>query len=194
VTESAPRFPLLWHRLGEFLRICADRARVHRLRLLLGAKGVHPKCLVGKGSRIDRPWQVRLGQRCVLQRDVWLRVGSASAVLEVGELSFLGRGVEIEVIERVSIGRGALIAPDVYITDHNHQTGPGGPMFERPCVSAPVTIGDDVWIGAKCVILSGVNIGSGAVVAAGAVVNRDVPAGAMVGGVPARILKMRGLV
>ena len=192
MNEPVPRFALLWHRLGEFLRICADRARVHRLRLLLGARHIHPKCLVGKGSRIDRPWQVRLGARCVLQQDVWLSVGSASAVLEVGEFGFLGRGVEIEVSERVTIGRGALIAPDVYITDHNHQTSPGGPMFQRPCIAVPVSIGDDVWIGAKCVILPGVNIGSGAVVAAGAVVNRDVPAGAIVGGIPARILKMRG--
>jgi acetyltransferase-like isoleucine patch superfamily enzyme len=132
-----------------------------------------------------------MDQRCVLQQDVWLILSSASAVFEMGEHGFIGRGTEIEVNERVTIGRGALIAPGVYITDHNHQTGTGAPMFERPCVAAPVCIGNDVWIGAKCVILPGVSIGDGAVIAAGAVVNRDVPAGAIVGGIPARVLKMR---
>jgi acetyltransferase-like isoleucine patch superfamily enzyme len=165
--------------------------RVHRLRLFLGARNIHPKCLVGNRSRIDRPWQVRMDQRCVLQQGVWLSLGSSSAVFQMGEFGFIGRGTEIEVSELVTIGRGALIAPDVYITDHNHQTSPGTPMFERPCVAAPVHIGNDVWIGTKCVILPGVTIGDGAVIAAGAVVNRDVPAGAIVGGVPARVLKTR---
>ena len=54
-----------------------------------------------------------------------------------------------------------------------------------------MTIGPDVWVGARCVILPGVTIGEGAVIAAGSVVTKDVPAGAVVGGVPARIIKTR---
>lgn len=57
--------------------------------------------------------------------------------------------------------------------------------------SAPVTIGNDVWIGARAVILDGVTIGDGAIVAAGAVVHADVPPYAIVGGVPARIIRFR---
>jgi len=179
------------YQLREWCRIVAARMRVVRLRLL-GARGIHSKCLVGAGTRIDHPWRVRLGARCVLQEDVWLAVGSPTAELEIGEFGFLGRGVEIEVSSSVRIGRGALIAPDVYMTDHNHDTRLAAtPMFERPCVPAPIEIGDDVWIGTKAVILPGVRIGAGAVVAAGAVVNKDVPANAIVGGVPARLLRMR---
>lgn len=56
-------------------------------------------------------------------------------------------------------------------------------------MTAPVIIGDDVWVGANATILPGVTVGNYSVIAAGAVVNRDVPSGALVGGVPARIIK-----
>lgn len=190
MSEQVGSLAMLVHRLREFMRIFAARIRVHAYRLA-GGRGIHPKCLFERGARIDRPWQVTMGERCVLQRDVWLSVGSANGVLEIGDHTFFGRGVEIVVSQRVSIGRGVLIAPDVYITDHNHQTTLGTAMFERPCIAAPVQIGADVWIGAKCVILPGVTIGDGAVIAAGAVVSRSIPKGAIAAGVPARVIKFR---
>jgi maltose O-acetyltransferase len=67
----------------------------------------------------------------------------------------------------------------------------GIPMRLQPLKSAPVRIGNDVWIGARCIILPGVTIGDGAVLAAGAVVTRAVPANAIMGGVPAKVLKYR---
>ncbi len=178
------------YRFHEFLRIVWCRLRVHGYRLT-GARGIDSKCLIGRGACIERPWLVTLGPRCVLQPDVWLNIVSENALLDVGEFTYFGRGVHIEVSKRVAIGRGGLIAPGVYITDHNHSTALGSPMFEQPCVAAPVVIGDDVWIGANAVILPGVSIGDGAVVAAGAVVNSDVPAYAIVGGVPARFIRFR---
>lgn len=178
------------HLLRERIRVAGARMRVHAYRLA-GGRHIDPKCLFERGVRVDRPWRVRMGERCVIQRDVWLSVGSSSGILEVGDHTFMGRGVEIEVSLRVRIGHGGLIAPGVYITDHNHQTTLGDAMFERPCSAAPVDIGEDVWIGANCVILPGVTIGDGAIVAAGAVVNRDVPPRAIVGGVPARLLRYR---
>jgi acetyltransferase-like isoleucine patch superfamily enzyme len=177
-------------RLRDWLRTCAARLRVHWLRLA-GARGIDPKCLVGPRCRVDRPWRVRMGARCVVQSDVWLAIVDEDARLEIGDHGFIGRGAQIEVSMRVRIGRGALIAPGVYVTDHNHGTRAGQPMFEQPCVAAPVEIGDDVWIGAGCVILPGVRIGNGAIVAAGAVVTKDVPSRGVVGGVPARLLRMR---
>ncbi len=109
----------------------------------------------------------------------------------MGEYTFIGRMTTIEVVKSVNIGKNCLISPCVYITDHNHSTKTGKPMFRQPCKSAPVEIGDDVWIGANSVILPGVTIGRGAVVAAGAVVNKDVPPLAIVGGVPASIIRYR---
>lgn len=176
--------------LQERWRIARCRLRVHRYRLF-GGRGIDRKCLFDHGVRIERPWLAKLGPRCVLQPQVWLNIGSDDASLEIGDHTFIGRGAEIEVSRSVRIGRGGLIAPGVFITDHNHSISLSRPMFEQACIAAPVAIGDDVWIGANAVILSGVEIGDGAIVAAGAVVNRSVPARAIVAGVPARVIKQR---
>ncbi len=177
--------------LREWWRIACCRLRVHLARAF-GGRQIDRSCLFGHGVRIERAAQVRLGPRCVLHPQVWLNVTSGQASLSIGDHTFVGRNTTIEVSGEVSIGRAGLIAPGVYITDHNHDTAPGASMFERPCVVAAVRIGDDVWIGANAVILPGVEIGDGAVVAAGAVVSRSVPPNAIVGGVPARLIRYRG--
>jgi acetyltransferase-like isoleucine patch superfamily enzyme len=180
----------LIYRLKEFIRLMLCRLRVHCYRFSGGSR-IHPKCLFDRGVRIERPWNVVMGARCVLQQDVWLNVGGDTAQLSIGEFTFIGRGTEIEVSERVTIGRGGLIAPGVFVTDHNHGMDLDRAMFEQRCIAAPVAIGDDVWIGAHCVILPGVTIGNGAVVTAGAVVNKDVPERAIVGGVPTKLIRYR---
>lgn len=177
------------YRVRETLRIAFARLRAHLYRWQ-GAD-VHPKCLLGRGTRLEHPWTVHLGARCMLQPDVWLNVGDPDACLRIGEYTFIGRGTEIEVSRRVTIGKGALIAPGVFITDHNHALKLGAPMFQQRGEEAEVVIGDDVWIGANAVVLCGVTIGEGAVVAAGAVVNRDVEPYAIVGGVPAKPIGSR---
>jgi acetyltransferase-like isoleucine patch superfamily enzyme len=187
---SGGRWAHAVQRARDLLAITFSRLRVIGYRAI-GGRGIHGKCLIGRGARIERPYRLRMGERCVLQRQVWLNIGSDSASLDIGAYSFIGQGTEIEVSREVRIGRGALIAPGVFITDHNHDTRRGRPMFEQPCIAAPVVIGDDVWIGANAVILPGVMIGDGAVVAAGAVVSRNVDAATVVGGVPARVLRYR---
>jgi acetyltransferase-like isoleucine patch superfamily enzyme len=76
------------------------------------------------------------------------------------------------------------------VRDANHRRG-AGPLRESGHTCAAITIGRQVWIGRGAAVLAGVHIGDGAVVAANAVVTRDVPAGAVVGGVPARPLQLR---
>ena len=84
----------------------------------------------------------------------------------------------------ITIGDGVAIAEDVIIRDHDGHIISGG-RAER----LPIAIGDHVWIGMRAMILKGVTIGSGAIVAAGAVVTRDVPPNTLVAGNPARIIR-----
>lgn len=90
------------------------------------------------------------------------------------------------------IGRKVMIAPGCTLVAFDHGMAVGaGPMIDQPCIESPITIGDDVWIGANCTIARGVTIGSGAVVGANSFVNRDVPPGAVYAGTPARHLRDR---
>lgn len=86
-----------------------------------------------------------------------------------------------------------MMGPDVMIFHGDHEMSRRDiPMrLQGDSVSKPVVIGDDVWIGARSIILKGVHIGKGAVIAAGAVVTKDVPEYAIVGGVPAKVIKYR---
>jgi len=177
-------------RLLTLRRLSAARLRCHGYRAL-GLRGGE-KGLFEGGVRIDRPWLASVGPRVVLQKHVWLALLSEEASLTLGPHVFVGRYTEIEVVQRVEIGDGVMIGPMTYITDHNHDIRYGSdPIHERPTIPAPVSIGRDAWIGAGCIILPGVTIGEGAIVAAGAVVHGDVAPFALVGGVPARFIRNR---
>ncbi|ANM14808.1 MULTISPECIES: acyltransferase [unclassified Rhizobium] len=94
---------------------------------------------------------------------------------------------------KVTCGNGVRIASHASIVGFNHGfDDPDRPIHRQGVVSLGIVIGNDVWIGANCVILDGVTIGSGAVIAAGAVVTQDIPALSIAGGVPAKVLRRRG--
>lgn len=97
----------------------------------------------------------------------------------------------VTILDRagVTFGDSVLIAPGTVITTVNHALSPKK-RRANICTALPITVGNNVWIGANCTILPGVTIGDDAVIAAGAVVRCDVPPRAVVGGVPARILKI----
>lgn len=88
----------------------------------------------------------------------------------------------------IVIGSGCRIAAGVSIYAFDHGTAPDRPVADQPVRSRGVRLGDDVWVGAGAGITDGVTVGDHAVIGMGAVVTRDVPAWAIVGGVPARIL------
>jgi maltose O-acetyltransferase len=115
-----------------------------------------------------------------------------SGYLELGENSFAGEGFIVGCNESVIIGDHVMIAQNCTIRDTDHVIDDvNAPMAVQGIKTAPVKIGNDVWIGHGVVILKGVNIGHGVVVAAGAVVIKDIPEYAIVGGVPAKIIKYR---
>lgn len=108
--------------------------------------------------------------------------------IHVGEDFLANYNVTILDIAPVRIGGFCMIGPNTLITTVGHPMSPKG-RRTKLAQGTPVTIGDDVWIGGNCTILPGVTIGNNVVVAAGAVVTKDVPDNCVVGGVPARIIK-----
>ena len=99
---------------------------------------------------------------------------------------------------KIIIGDHVMFGPEVVIQGGNHRIDMVGRFMDgitesekRPKDDRDVIIDSDVWIGARAILLAGVTIGRGAVVAAGAVVTRDVPPYAIVGGVPARVIRYR---
>lgn len=91
-------------------------------------------------------------------------------------------------IREVTIGDNVMIGPNTLITTVGHPLSPAG-RRNHMSIAKPVTIGNDVWIGGNATILPGVTIGSNVVIAAGAVVTKDVPPNCVVGGVPAKKIK-----
>jgi acetyltransferase-like isoleucine patch superfamily enzyme len=178
-------------RLRELLIILFSRGRAIFLRFRGSAVG--GKVSIGRGCKIDRPWCVSLAPRVKLEEHVYLKVVDNDARLVIGSHTFIGRGVEIDCQESIELGNHVLLAPGCFITDHNHGLCSEMRLDQQPCVSAPVIIEDDVWVGANAVVLPGVHLGKGSVVGAGAVVTGDVDADAVVGGVPARVISYRSV-
>lgn len=109
--------------------------------------------------------------------------------LEIGKHVAVDDGVNLYSVEKIKIGTKVAISREAFICTASHDiTKPN-----RPLITAPITIGDGVWIGARAIVLPGVTIGEGAVVAAGAVVTKDVEPFSVVGGNPAKFIKKRVL-
>ena len=106
--------------------------------------------------------------------------------ITVGKNVFINSGCCFQDQGGIEIGNNVLIGQQVVLATLNHDLMPEKRANMSP---APIKIGNDVWIGAHATILAGVTIGNGAVVAAGAVVTKDVPANTVVGGVPAKVIK-----
>lgn len=106
--------------------------------------------------------------------------------LKLGKNIFINSGCKIQDQGGVSIGDGTLIGHNVVIATLNHNQNP---IKRGNIIPAPVKIGKNVWIGANATICPGVEIGNGAIIAAGAVVTNDVAKETIVGGVPAKIIK-----
>jgi acetyltransferase-like isoleucine patch superfamily enzyme len=149
------------------------------------------KASVGRRCTIDRPWCLQMGERTLLEPEVYLKLVADDASLRLGDFVFVGRGVEFDVAGEVTVGAHTVIAPRCFITDHNHGMRADSRIDQQPGAIGRVTIGADVWLGAGVVVLPGVTIGNGAVVGANSVVTRDVANMNIVAGTPARVLRTR---
>jgi acetyltransferase-like isoleucine patch superfamily enzyme len=141
------------------------------------------QCFVSELASIDND-SLRLGDRTYVAAGAYLTGHLlAGADCSINPYTVI-RG-------RVTMGDGVRIGAHTSILGFNHSMESGTPVFRQPLTSKGIEIGDDVWIGSHVVILDGVRVGSHAVLAASAVVTKDVPAGAVVGGNPARFIRWR---
>lgn len=111
-----------------------------------------------------------------------------NAVLEIGHKSYINHDSEIRCRERITIGNNVSIAYNVLIQDSDYHTTYDDNGNPKP-QTLPIVIEDNVWIGANVIILKGVTIGEGSIVAAGSVVTKSIPSYSLAGGNPARIIK-----
>lgn len=142
------------------------------------------------------PERVRLGGGVSIHGPTLLYVtgggGCEQHRLEIGDGTYVGEFNNIRCAGApIVIGAKCLVSQFVTIVGTNHGVGPGVPIVDQEWSGDGVLVGDDVWLGAGSVILPGARIADGCVVAAHSVVRGHVPAGSIIAGTPARILRQR---
>ena len=139
---------------------------------------MHPYSLTGT----DR---IHIGMRCSIFDDAWLAVEEDGGPLHIGDDVSFAPGCHVHVMDPVRIGDRCMLAEGVYVGSADHDKA-SRHLVTR---SGPVSIGNDVFLGIRSVVLGGVTIGDGATVGAHSVVTRDVAAGSVVAGNPARRIR-----
>lgn len=136
-----------------------------------------------KGVRVMKNnGSITLGDKVFLHR--YVKLSAYGGKIEIGNNTYIGDRTEIHSGEAVKIGNNVNIAWDCNILDRDYHA-----FMSDDEVKRKVVVSDNVWIGVGSIILKGVTIGEGAVVAAGSVVTRDVPPKCLVGGNPAKVIK-----
>lgn len=173
IARSVSGLGRLWAhaRLSSELRFPVDASVV-----VLGVPEVH-----GTG-------RIRLGRDLYLYRDLYMET-QGDGEIDIASGVVISRGVHLVAFARVEVGAGSLIGEYASIRDANHRFGSQESLRLSGHTAKPIRIGTDVWIGRGVTVLGGVSIGDRAVVGANAVVTRDVSAGSVVAGVPARPLE-----
>lgn len=189
---------LLRLRLGESrgLVLCQAGVRVRHARHVSAGRGLSLQAgceIVGLSKR-----GVRFGDRCTVGRLATIRptnvlLREPGEGLRMGDHSNIGPYSWIGCSGFVDVGHNVLMGPRVSLLAEEHVHARSDvPIKEQGVQRKPITIEDDCWLGAGSSVLAGVTVGTGSIVAAGAVVTRDVEPCSVVGGVPARVIRKRG--
>jgi acetyltransferase-like isoleucine patch superfamily enzyme len=151
---------------------------------------------VGSGTRLKAHvrllGRVSIGRDCVIREYALLHAQRGSITL--GEHCSINDYAVLYGDGGITLGRFVRVAAHTVMVSSNHVfDDPDRPIMDQGVDSAPITIEDDVWIGASCCILAGITIGRGSVIGAGSVVTKSIPAGVIAAGTPARVLRTRGV-
>ena len=168
--------------LSRFIRFCVcatySGCRIHRSVLIQG----------GTEIRATDGGSVHIAAGCTISRGC--RIIAKHGIVKIQHDTFIGHNCVLVANESIVIGPNGLIAEHVTIRDQDHGLRVGATPFSRQQqkVSA-VTVGSNVWLGAKSTLLRGVTIGDNSVIAAHALVRDDVGEGTLAAGVPARVIR-----
>jgi len=175
-------------------RYCTPAVQIFRKfwLSLLGMK-------IGKNTQIsflyaNWPHQVAIGNDCTLENNINFKfdgIWQKGPSIRISNDVFIGNNCEFNISKSIDIGHHAMIASGCKFIDHDHGTNINSIMNIQKPITSPIIIGEEVWIGVNCIILKGVTIGRGAVIAAGSVVRTNVGEYEIVGGVPAKLIKKR---
>ncbi len=160
-----------------------------RYRKRLQTDGI---CFICPGVRLE------IGRHATLRMGRWAWIGHGSKIrvhegeVSVGAKTVMGQECTISAYQKVSIGRECIIADRVMLIDFDHGVVEvDRPIREQGIYKRDVHVAHNVWIGYGACVLRGVSIGANSIVGTNAVVTKDVPENAVVGGVPARTIRMR---
>jgi acetyltransferase-like isoleucine patch superfamily enzyme len=181
-----------WRRMQQAGIVTAESAAGRRF----AAFGPGSLMAFPTGSVYGEAW-IEIGDQCMIAELVTICAGIAPGhdlgpepILRIGDRCVIGRGSHIVAHHSIEIGADVFTGPYVYITDQNHSyTDLEIPVGRQWPANSPVRIGAGTWLGTGAVVLPGSDIGRNVVVAAGAVVRGNVPDYAVVGGVPAKVVR-----
>ncbi len=167
--------------LGAAWSLLDPRSYLHVLRMIHYSAYSHVrerrKLSAGSGTGIAPNVSFRNGERISMGHDC-----------HIGERCYLWAG---DSTGRIILGNYVSLAPEVFLTASDYKFEAGKPFRQQPKNEKDIRIGNDVWLGARVVVTAGVSIGDGCIVGAGAVVTKDLPAGSIAAGVPARVIGKR---
>ena len=183
LTSGAPKVPI--SRFAKIVRLLASsvdpRALLHMFRMAnyYNTNHVRPRRLIKMGTSpsispdviFSNPERINFGDN-----------------IHIGSRTHIWAGPSVG---RITIGDNVLIGPDVMITAASYRFDDGSPVTSQVMDEGDISIGHDVWLGAKVVVLPGVTIGAGAIVGASAVVTKNIPDFSIAVGIPARVVGQR---
>jgi acetyltransferase-like isoleucine patch superfamily enzyme len=138
---------------------------------------------------------IKIGPGTELQRLCRISIGEEDSLeprLTIGSRVFIGQGAHLSVMRPMTIGDNAIIGANSYLLTNQHRFESREiPMRDQGYKCEPLVVGEDVWIGANCVIMPGIEIGRGAIIGAGSVLTETVGPYEIWGGIPARKIGVR---
>ena len=170
---------IYYPRLGGFVRKCKYRT----LGMKVGRNTVLPRMIV------TWPHQLKFGDGCTIEKNVQFKfdgIWQDGPSINIGNDVFIAKDCEFNIRKSISIGDHSLIASGCRFIDHDHGFALGQLIGPQPGIEAPIRLGSDVWLGCNVIVLKGVEIGDGAIIAAGSVVTKSIPANEIWAGVPAQ--------